>query len=114
MEYLNIGSVFVGVLLILGFFNADAIFREPAISDGFDDAEDNPHASSSSSQSESSRMYTREMLAELAYEFGLPVVELERRIDSGVTLHEIAAASGRSREMESILNEYSVPAQFLS
>jgi hypothetical protein len=40
MEYLNTGTIVVGFLLILGFLNADAIFREPAISDSFEDHDD--------------------------------------------------------------------------
>ncbi len=37
MEYLNLGTIVMGFLLILGFLNADAIFREPTISDSFEE-----------------------------------------------------------------------------
>ncbi|MBN1266665.1 MAG: hypothetical protein JXA25_14310 [Anaerolineales bacterium] len=98
MEYLNIGSVFVGILLILGFFNADAIFREPALSDPFeDDLEDNTDQQAArSSLLEPSKMFTREILAELADELGLPVAELHRRFDNKDGLEDIAKSSGLS------------------
>lgn len=33
MDYLNMGTVVVGILLIFGFLNADALIREPGLSD---------------------------------------------------------------------------------
>lgn len=111
MEYLNIGSVFIGILLILGFFNADAIFREPALSDPF---EEDPEGNSTRQTSkgallEPSKMFSRENLMNLADEMDMPVTELERRLNNNDDLESIAITSGISEKAaQNISNKYGI------
>jgi len=44
MDYLNMGTVVLGLLLIFGFLNADALIREPGLSEenSLDQPDDDP------------------------------------------------------------------------